>query len=80
MIFHVLEAEVDFSSDYSMFAHTLEDLSFCAIPAISKYLFNSSFAMLLNLFVAQLYLRSYEKCLSICRFLGLGFYLLYEQI
>lgn len=36
--------------------------------------------MLLNLFVDQLYLRNYEKYLSICRFLELDFRSLYEQI
>jgi len=63
-----------------MSARTLDDLSFCAIPVVPKYSLNPPFAMLLNLFAGQLYLRSYEEYLSVCRFLGLGFRPSYEQI
>jgi len=69
-----------YSPRVSMSTRTLEDLSFCAIPAAPKYSLNPPFAMLLNLFAGQLYLRSYEEYLSICRFLGLGFRPPYERI
>ena len=61
-----------YSSRVSMSVHTLEDLSFCAIPAVPRYSPNPPFAMLLNLFAGQLYLKSYEEYLSVCRFLGLA--------
>jgi hypothetical protein len=64
----------------SVCLHTLEDLSFCAIPAIFKYRPHSPFVMQLNLFVDQLYLRSYEKYLSMYRFLGLCFRPSCEQV
>jgi len=69
-----------YSPRVSMSARTLDDLSFCAIPVVPKYSLNPPFAMLLNLFAGQLYLRSYEEYLSVCRFLGLGFRPPYEQI
>ncbi len=69
-----------YSPRVSMSARTLDDLSFCAIPVVPKYSLNPPFAMLLNLFAGQLYLRSYEEYLSVCRFLGLGFRPSYEQI
>ena len=69
-----------YSPRVSMSMHTLEDLSFCAIPAVPKCCANFPFAMLLNLFAGQLYLRTYEEYLSVCRFLGLGFRPPYEQI
>ena len=62
-----------------MSVRTLEDLSFCAIPAVPKCWPNPPFAMLLNLFAGQLYLRSYEEHLSVRQFLGLGFRPPYEQ-
>ena len=52
--------------------HTLEDLSFYAIPAIPRCSLNPPFAILLNLFAGQLYLKSCEEYLSACRFLGLA--------
>ena len=69
-----------YSPRVSMSMRTLEDLSFCAIPAVPKCWPNPPFAMLLNLFAGQLYLRSYEEYVSVCRFLGLGFRPPYEQI
>ncbi len=68
-----------YSSRVTMSVRTLEDLSFCAIPAVPKCSPNPPFAMLLNLFAGQLYLRSYEEYLSVCRFLGLCFRPPYEQ-
>ena len=51
---------------------TFEDLSFCAIPAVPKsWTAPPPIAMQLNLFAGQLYLRSFEDYLSLCRFLGL---------
>ena len=58
---------------------TLENLSFCAIPAVPRCWANPPFAMLLNLFTGQLYLRTYKEYLSVYRFLGLGFRPPYEQ-
>ncbi len=62
-----------YSPRVSVSVRSLEDLSFCAIPAVPKCWPNPPFAMLLNLFAGQLYLRSYGEYLSVCRFLGLGF-------
>ena len=62
-----------YSPRVSMSVRTLEDLSFCAIPAISRCRPQPPFVMQLNLFAGQLYLRSYEEYLSVCRFLGLCF-------
>ena len=69
-----------YSPRVSLSVRPLEDLSFCAIPAVPKCWPNPPFAMLLNLFAGQLYLRSYEEYLSVCRFLGLGFRPPCEQI
>ena len=63
-----------------MSVRLLEDLLFYAIPAVPKGWPDPPFAMLLNLFAGQLYLRSYEEYLSVCRFLGLGFRPPYEQM
>lgn len=60
-----------YSPRVSMSVRTLEDLSFCAIPAVPKCGSTPPFVMQLNLFAGQLYLRSYEEYLSVCRFLGL---------
>ena len=68
-----------YSPRINMSMRTLEDLSFCAIPAVPRCWANPPFAMLLNLFAGQLYLRTYEEYLSVCRFLGLGFRPPYEQ-
>lgn len=62
-----------YSPRVSMSMRTLEDLSFCAIPAVPKRWSQPPFVMQLNLFAGQLYLRSYEDYLSVCRFLGLCF-------
>ncbi|KAI9820813.1 MAG: hypothetical protein M1826_000838 [Phylliscum demangeonii] len=51
---------------------TLEDLSFCAIPAVPQsWSAPSPIVMHLNLFAGQLYLKSFDEYLSVCRFLGL---------
>lgn len=69
-----------YSPRVNMSVRTPDDLSFCAIPAVPKCWPSPPFAMLLNLFAGQLYLRSYEEYLSVCRFLGLCFRPPYEQI
>ena len=60
-----------YSPRVSMSMRTLEDLSFCSIPVVSMRGTFPPFVMQLNLFAGQLYLRSYEEYLSVCRFLGL---------
>ena len=50
---------------------TLDDLSFCAVPALSEPPSIPPVITHLNLFAGQLYLRSYDEYLSLCRFLGL---------
>lgn len=69
-----------YSPRVSMSVRTLEDLSFCAIPAMPENRPQPSVIMQLNLFAGQLYLRSYEEYLSVCRFLGLCFRPPSEQI
>ena len=61
-----------YSSRVSMSVHTLEDISFCAFAAVPRCSLNPPFAILLNLFADQLYLKSYEEYLSVCRFLRLA--------
>lgn len=52
---------------------TLEDLSFCATtPALEPWP-QYFLTMQLNIFAGQLYLKTYEDYLSLCRFLGLCF-------
>ena len=62
-----------YSPRVSISGRTLEDLSFCVIPATLNFFRHPLFLILLNLFAGQLYLRSYEEYISVCRFLGLGF-------
>ena len=69
-----------YSPRVSMSVRTLEDLSFCAIPAVPHIPPPPPFTMQLNLFAGQLYLKSYEEYLSVCRFLGLCFRPPCEQI
>ncbi len=69
-----------YSPRVSMSVRTLEDLSFCVISAVLRCWAHSSFVMQLNFFVGQLYLRSYEKYLSICQFLELCFRSQYTQV
>jgi hypothetical protein len=60
-----------YSPRVSMSVRTLEDLSFCAVPAVPECWRQPPFVMQLNLFAGQLYLKSYEEYLGVCRFLGL---------
>ncbi len=50
---------------------TLEDLKFCAIPAVEASWSTPPISNQLNVFAGQLYIRSYEDYLSLCGFLGL---------
>lgn len=62
-----------YSPRFSMSVRTLEDLSFCAIPAILDSWSIPPVVTQLNLFAGQLYLRNYEEYISVCRLLGLCF-------
>ena len=53
---------------------SLEDLSFCSIPAVPQDWRSPPSTMLINLFAGQLYLQSHKEYLSVCRFLGIGFH------
>ena len=61
-----------YSCRVTMSMHTLENLSFCAFPAVPRCSLNPPITMLLNFFAGKLYLKSYEKYLLVCRFLGLA--------
>ena len=50
---------------------TLEDLKFCAIPALPAEWTAPSIGVQLNLFAGQLYLQNSEEYLEVCGFLGL---------
>ncbi|MCJ1386870.1 hypothetical protein MMC17_009998 [Xylographa soralifera] len=58
-------------------ARSLDNLSFCTVPAVPAYYFSdpllSRHTMHLNLFAGQLYLKTYEEYISLCRFLGLAY-------
>lgn len=63
-----------YSPRVSKSVRTLEDLSFCAIPATSNGLPNCPVILQLNIFAGQLYLQTYDEYLALCRFLGLCFF------
>jgi hypothetical protein len=50
---------------------SLEDLAFCAIPAVSNTWVAPSLAPQINLFAGQLYLKDIWEYFALCRFLGL---------
>lgn len=50
---------------------TLEDLSFCAVPAVPESWSTPTIVKQLNLFAGQLYIRTYEEYESLYGFLGL---------
>lgn len=60
-----------YSPRVSISTRSLEDLSFCAVPPVSKLWRQPSLIPQLNIFAGQLYLRNHEDYLSVCRFLGL---------
>lgn len=62
-----------YSPRVSKSVRILEDLSFCAIPAATQGLRNRPLILQLNIFAGQLYLRSYDEYLALCRLLGLCF-------
>jgi hypothetical protein len=55
----------------SVSVRTLDDLSFCAVPAVPGSWSAPAIVKQLNLFAGQLYIRSYEEYESLCGFLGL---------
>lgn len=60
-----------YSPRLSVSTRSLEDLSFCAIPATPKSWSTPKMVKQLNIFAGQLYIRDYEEYVSICMFLGL---------
>jgi hypothetical protein len=60
-----------YSPRLSVSVRTLEDLSFCAIPAVPESWSTPAIAKQLNLFAGQLYIRTYEEYELLCGFLGL---------
>jgi hypothetical protein len=60
-----------YSPRTSLSKRTLEDLAFCTIPAAPLSAPPSSIARVLNLFAGQIYLKSHDEYLALCRFLGL---------
>lgn len=62
-----------YSPRVSKSVRTLENLSFCAIPAAPEGLPTCPIILQLNIFAGQLYLRSYDEYLAVCRLLGLCF-------
>lgn len=60
-----------YSPRVSISMSSLEDLSFCAVPSVPKLWARSSLILQLNIYAGQLYLRSYDEYLFVCRFLGL---------
>ena len=69
-----------YSPRVNMSVRSIEDLSFCAIPAALRLPSHPRLTMQLNLFAGQLYFKSYGEYVSVCRFLGLGFRPPCEQI
>ena len=61
-----------YSPRLSLSVRSLEDLSFCSIPAIPEsWSITPTLVSQLNLFAGQLYIRNYEEYASLCSFLGL---------
>ena len=60
-----------YSPRLSVSTRSLEDLSFCAVPAIPKSWSTPKMVNQLNIFAGQPYIRDYEEYVSICMFLGL---------
>lgn len=57
----------------SQLMSTMEDLTTFAIPPASHEWIMSPIGMHLNLFAGQVYIRDYNECVALCRFLGLAF-------
>lgn len=62
-----------YSPRTNFFTRALDDLSFCAIPAVPQTRPILPNIMHLNLFAGQLYLKNHNEYLQLCRFLGLCF-------
>jgi hypothetical protein len=60
-----------YSPRLSVSVRTLEDLSFCAVPAVPESWSTPAIVKQLNLFAGQLYIRTYEEYKSLYGFLGL---------
>ena len=60
-----------YSPRLSLSSPSLEDLAFCAIPAVSNTWAAPSLAPQINLFAGQLYLQDIWEYFALCRFLGL---------
>ncbi len=61
-----------YSPRLSPSVRSLEDLSFCSIPAVPEsWSITPTLVSQLNLFGGQLYIQSYEEYTSLCGFLGL---------
>ena len=61
-----------YSPRLSLSNHSLEELSFCAIPPVTSKWVAPSLVPQINLFAGQLYLQSYQEYVTLCRFLGLS--------
>ena len=55
----------------SVSVRTLEDLSFCAVPAVPESLPDPDIIRHLNLFAGQLYIQDFGEYMMLCEFLGL---------
>jgi hypothetical protein len=55
----------------SVSVRTLEDLSFCTVPAVPRFLPNPDIIRHLNLFAGQLYIQDFREYTILCEFLGL---------
>lgn len=55
----------------SVSVRTLEDLSFCAVPAVPQSLPDPDVIRHLNLFAGQLYIQDFGEYMMLCEFLGL---------
>ena len=62
-----------YSPRTSISMRSFEDLVFCAFPVRPQPQPSDDLIRQLNLFAGQLYWRSYDEYLSVCRFLGLSF-------
>ncbi|KAI9679782.1 MAG: hypothetical protein M1817_004796 [Caeruleum heppii] len=60
-----------YSARYSQSMRTFEDLRFGAIPAVQPGWTAPAGVMALNLLAGQLYVRSHDEYVSLCRYLGL---------
>jgi len=65
VILHLYSPRLNFS------VRTLEDLSFCTVPAVHESWSPPHIIRQLNLFAGQLYIKNYEEYRLLCDFLGL---------